>query len=355
MKFLIRPWRRSRIRISPRRRIASKWVAFFEDAGNASRPWTRLPIALSWRRRLRERPNNRVRVLSPAATRTPEAARITHTRHETRLTLTRLFERYVSLETRMMRTAALPAPEQGGPAVINPRVDPVTSGVRPAALFQPRLERRRTPFVRPDAPAPAASSQRSISAAVPAAKLAIRQSIVWGPARCLTQRSMPSASVDVTAFGAVPVNAIPTRWPARLPHAIAALATGALSSRSRLNWRGATTVRRGTAMSRQAPVSAPTTAMIALASPALVWRATRPTAHNAPPQGIHTSASSDGSRLNQHGQPSVPSSAPIPVRGTERVRAEMVPLSGPAIDRLAEDVMQRIERRTRIERERRGL
>jgi hypothetical protein len=30
-------------------------------------------------------------------------------------------------------------------------------------------------------------------------------------------------------------------------------------------------------------------------------------------------------------------------------------LTGPAMDRLAEDVMQRIERRIRIERERRGL
>jgi hypothetical protein len=30
-------------------------------------------------------------------------------------------------------------------------------------------------------------------------------------------------------------------------------------------------------------------------------------------------------------------------------------LDGPAIDRLAEDVMQRIDRRLRIERERRGL
>jgi len=45
----------------------------------------------------------------------------------------------------------------------------------------------------------------------------------------------------------------------------------------------------------------------------------------------------------------------MPVTKTESVRAAMLPLSGPAIDRLAEDVMYRIERRIRIERERRGL
>ena len=45
----------------------------------------------------------------------------------------------------------------------------------------------------------------------------------------------------------------------------------------------------------------------------------------------------------------------MPAAGTERVRTAMMPLSGPAIDRLAEDVLQRFERRIRIERERRGL
>jgi hypothetical protein len=40
---------------------------------------------------------------------------------------------------------------------------------------------------------------------------------------------------------------------------------------------------------------------------------------------------------------------------TEAARLTMAALSGPAIDRLAEDVMHRIERRIRIERERRGL
>jgi hypothetical protein len=96
--------------------------------------------------------------------------------------------------------------------------------------------------------------------------------------------------------------------------------------------------------------------MIAVAPPALVWRSTRPTAPNTPAQLIQPSASSDGSRFNQHAHPSAPSSAPLtPVTKTDSVRAAMLPLSGPAIDRLAEDVMQRIERRIRIERERRGL
>ena len=37
------------------------------------------------------------------------------------------------------------------------------------------------------------------------------------------------------------------------------------------------------------------------------------------------------------------------------VPAAVLRLEGPALDRLAEDVMQRIERRVRIERERRGM
>jgi hypothetical protein len=39
----------------------------------------------------------------------------------------------------------------------------------------------------------------------------------------------------------------------------------------------------------------------------------------------------------------------------ERADPQVVALGAAAIDRLADDVMQRIERRIRIERERRGL
>jgi len=355
MKLTSQPWSRSRIRIRPRRGIASKWVAFLDDGDAASRPWTRLPIALTWRRRLRERLVTLVRVLSPAASRTPEAARVTRTHHETQFTLTRLFQRHVSFETRTMRAAALPAPGQRIPAVINPGVEPLTTGVRSAAPTQPRLERLRTPFVRPDAPAAAASSTPSISAAIPASKLSIPESIVWGPARRLTRRTMSPARVDVTAVGAAPAGAIPAARPSRLLHPIAARAFDALSPRLRLDSPAATIVRRAAAIPAQPPVSAATAAMSTVASPALVWRAPRPTAPDAPVQRIQPSASSDASRVNQHSQPSTPSSLPMPVTKTESVRAAMLPLSGPAIDRLAEDVMYRIERRIRIERERRGL
>lgn len=355
MTFTSRPWSRSHIRIRPRRGIASKWVAFLDDGDPALRPWTRPPIALTWRRRLRERLITLVRVLSPSASRTPDAARVTHLRYETRFTLTRLFQRHVLFETRRMRAAALPAPEPRSPAVINPRVEPLTTGVRSAAPTQPRLERRRTPFVRPDAPAAAASSKPSISAAIPAAKLSIQESLVWGPARRLTRRTTSPARADVTAVWAAPAGAIPTPRPSRLLRPIAARALDAPSPRLRLDSPAATIVRRAGAISAQPPVSAATAAMITVASPALVWRATRPAAPDASVQRIQPSGLSDASRFNQHPQPSIPSSPPMPVTRTESVRATMLPLSGPAIDRLAEDVMYRIERRIRIERERRGL
>jgi hypothetical protein len=91
-------------------------------------------------------------------------------------------------------------------------------------------------------------------------------------------------------------------------------------------------------------------------SPPFTWRAssTASSAGSALSPGGGNAATTVSSPLPhavQDGAPAIAVRPEGPARPTE-VRS---PLSATVIDRLAEDVMQRIEKRLRIERERRGL
>jgi hypothetical protein len=106
------------------------------------------------------------------------------------------------------------------------------------------------------------------------------------------------------------------------------------------------------------PVASPAVAALVMpASPSLLWRSLRTAASPVTPppaQSAHHAVTADSVRSTLQTQPAASSPIPTARAAVESGRA-VLPLSGPAIDHLAEDVMRRIERRIRIERERRGL
>ncbi|HZR83918.1 MAG TPA: hypothetical protein VFD92_22675 [Candidatus Binatia bacterium] len=85
----------------------------------------------------------------------------------------------------------------------------------------------------------------------------------------------------------------------------------------------------------------------------LVWRTVRSTP-GAPGESPHA-------RAQTSAMPPLPSTASLPARAAEDVRDERTrraaaaPLDAAVLDRLADDVIRRVERRARIERERRGV
>jgi hypothetical protein len=119
------------------------------------------------------------------------------------------------------------------------------------------------------------------------------------------------------------------------------------------------TIRGRTVLPGPASPPSVNTQSIPAPAPALVWRTIRSVSVPQGAPGVSVQAAARGPAAD----------APRGARQAEAVTQGRVPaatvasavappapaLSGPAIDRLAEDVMQRIERRIRIERERRGL
>jgi hypothetical protein len=367
MKFIIgRSSIGARMRIRPRRGIASRCGRWLMDVSASSREWGRSPIALAWRRRQRERAIPIVRARSVAAGPVQESTRTLENRRETWLTLTRLFERYVSFESRSAISAhpRLSASRAAARA-ISP-AEHMTTGPRRRVATPPHIDRAGPFNVRPLALAAAVPSTSPSLASPPLTVAPWPRRPVHASSRVSPEGRLAARNQRQSAASAAPSQiqragpqhtSSPTR--SRRSIDVATRPIGAASPGRRLTAARATIVgrsARGAASSSPEIASAAAVAM-AVPSPPLVWRTTpspAPQAATRPGRPLERSATPDSTALNQHLHGSASSSMPI-ARTTDIARAAMPPLSGPVMDRLADDVMQRIERRMRIERERRGL
>jgi hypothetical protein len=97
--------------------------------------------------------------------------------------------------------------------------------------------------------------------------------------------------------------------------------------------------------------------VIALGNAPRVWRASRSATDPAREHAIAATTSAAGQPLHvgSSNASGSASASPMPPPLAKTITAPVLALDGPALDRLAEDVMSRIDRRIRIERERRGL
>jgi hypothetical protein len=373
MKFIIR--RSSigaRMRIKHRRGIASRWSAMLADVHALSRVWARSPLALAWRRRQRERVTTIVRTRPAAAGSAPESARTLENHRETWLTLTRLFERHISFESRPAISAAqrLPGPSVAARSIPLAGYAGTDTGPRPSLTKRTLADDVRPFGARSFAPAATGSLVSPPRVADSLSTGLVRET----GGRNSESRLEPGKLRHVRHLRHVrqlrrfeadqplqfqPAGARRASSPAQLRRPIGIVARGTigeLSPRRRLTSARAAIVSRGATSSSPPTATAAAIAMAVHSTP-LVWRTTppaSPASANQPVRQMDRSATSDGMSFNQHVQGSAPSSTSM-ARATDVARTAMPPLSGPVMDRLAEDVMQRIERRIRIERERRGL
>jgi hypothetical protein len=343
------------VRIRPRRGIAFRWFAWREDS-DPPRAWARSPVALAWRRRQRNRLPMIVRTLAAAAAPAVQATKIQDVRRETWLTLTRLFERHVSLESRALTIApailaARQAPPGGAPPSLPAR------GQHSRTTSRPRVEQQRPVMQRPAVSAPTGSKETPGRAAGHVVRLAHRQSVVRDARPPVARRSnRQTGSPSATAVAPSPA-AQPAAWPTQRLRRVASRANHQSSSPGRLSMPPAPIATRRSAQPPQPLVSAAVAALMMPVSPALVWRSVRTAASpatNFPTQSTQHPATGDSARPSLQVQPAV-SSPMVTARTAAETERAALALTGPAMDRLAEDVMQRIERRIRIERERRGL
>jgi len=345
----------ARVRIRPRRGMASRWTTLSIQGAAGPRAWARLPIALAWRRRRRERLVHLVRILTAATTPASPVERRTEVRRQDWLTVTRRFERHLSFESRRLTSSP--------PTTRHPMrrgrdwVVAVAAGAaaRRHLPMLPLVERLQASMTRVSAPVRRESIGRGSPLASPARR-SIRQPIVGSTRPRVASRSPGHSDVSGSSLQRPSLEARQSSWPTRTCRAISAPVVDAPSQRVRrvvpAVW---TDTRRAASIS--APPSPAAVVMMRTASPALVFRTSGPavaTPANPQSPSVHPAAPSEQGRFSTQG-PSSAAGIPAAHAAAESVRSTLTPLSGPAMDRLAEDVMHRIERRIRIERERRGL
>jgi len=356
MRRILREWRRVRVRIRARRRMVAGRVAWHAGDGNAiADAWSRLPLALAWRRRRRDRAVRLSRIVQASGSHAA-VQRLTQVRSERWLTFIRRHaERHATYETHSVRQTAIRIAHITLRAPSQVRSD-VTRG--PGAFrMAAALEARRGSAVRDELPlAHGRVRFRRPSVIVVPPRASHRTTVVW-PA--------PSANREYVRWWSTGASVRRSASRLEVPQAAAAF-------RSRLSRLQTSVIRSGSA--RQSPVAFATTTVrhrtssdqptgvprlhevSQVESPALVWRSTRTATADAP-AGLATKGASSASPIqpvSAREQLTPPFAAAAAVLTREQTSGAS-PLSGPAIDRLAEDVLGRIERRIRIERERRGL
>ncbi|REE18422.1 hypothetical protein B0G71_1438 [Paraburkholderia sp. BL27I4N3] len=117
-------------------------------------------------------------------------------------------------------------------------------------------------------------------------------------------------------------------------------------------------VRMPTRASDTQPSRAPLELARRTSAPELVWRTTAAATRRDDTPAMRESASRAAQHKRASAMPAAPSAAldtPLASVAADARRAQPLPIDTAAIERLANDVMNRIERKMRIERQRRGL
>jgi hypothetical protein len=99
----------------------------------------------------------------------------------------------------------------------------------------------------------------------------------------------------------------------------------------------------------------PTPPVRADRSPELVWRRARRSPDDAPSEGRHPDLPSSSTRASARSVPTPAAANEAPGRAERAAATSVTNLDPALLDRLTDDVIRRVERRVRIERERRGL
>jgi len=343
----------ARMRICPRRCLASKWMMLANLGAAGPRAWGRSPIAFVWRRRRRERAISMVRLLAASKGALPQRERITERRTENWLTLTRLFERYVSFGRPQ---DALTQPVAETRVHEHGRIQGVAAapGVVRHLTTRQRMEQVSTSGTRVSA-----ATGRAVADPMPriaaAATLSIRQSTDGDAGSHIAPRHSRRADVQGPILQRRSVAALQTPRLLTRRRAITVSVVGPSSARLH-RIVAAPIAHRHIALNALPPAIPAAVAMTANASPHLIFRVTRSAAEAAHPADHAIPSAATAVTAGFRSENAASTAPPPSMRAaTESARSTALPLSGPAIDRLAEDVMYRIERRIRIERERRGL
>ena len=362
MRLTIRqPWLGMRAGIRPRRGIAFTRAALSNAGAGARVPgaWHRLPIALAWRRRGRDRLLTILRMLASTPPSRADRPREVRTHHESRLVVTRLFAGHVFHETGSAPLVATPLMSRHLPAADRPRIEAAQPRMKPRVEVRSRFDPLQTRHPHLSAGVQTTATRaRGFPIALPSRLSRLvpeADTRVAGVTRNVQPAAQPHAvnprqgarSAPPAAGRAWPFRGVVIRDAAvsHSPHKVVAAAAPMA-------------MRRPAGVGSPAAPALVTSAFLSQGAPPLVWRTPR-----TPMPSESAAAIQPGSRVAPPEVATISREVHGASRGhsvddmtaVNRAPAATPALSGPAIDRLAEDVMRRIERRIRIERERRGV